>query len=113
VQKFTSEGKHLMVWGSNEPGLGSFGGKFTGFGQGNMQGPTGIAFDKDGRLWANSIGGRIQKFSEDGKYLSGFGEEGTDPGQFYAPHGLAIDSHGSLYIVDAFNHRIQKFDVGD
>jgi hypothetical protein len=30
---------------------------------------------------------------------------------FYAAHGLAIDSHGSLYVVDAFNHRIQKVEV--
>ena len=63
-------------------------------------------------LWVNSIGGRIQRFSDKGAFLSSFGEEGTGPGQFYAPHGLAIDSHGCLYVVDAFNHRIQKFDVG-
>jgi DNA-binding beta-propeller fold protein YncE len=36
---------------------------------------------------------------------------GTDAGQFYAPHGLAFDSRGHLYVVDAFNHRIQKFAV--
>jgi sugar lactone lactonase YvrE len=76
-----------------------------------MRGPTGICFDAQGRLWVNSIGGRIQQFSDTGDYLSGFGEEGAKPGQFYAPHGLAIDSRGCLYIVDAFNHRIQKFDV--
>jgi hypothetical protein len=27
-------------------------------------------------------------------------------------NGLVIDSHGHLYIVDAYNHRIQKFDAG-
>jgi len=27
-------------------------------------------------------------------------------------HGQAIDSRGFLYVVDAFNHRIQKFAVG-
>lgn len=68
-----------------------------------------MAFDGTGRLWINSIGGRIQQFTDQGQYLAGFGEEGTKSGQFYAPHGLAIDSHGHLYIVDAYNHRIQKF----
>lgn len=44
-------------------------------------------------------------------FRTGFGEEGTKPSQFYAPHGIAIDSLGCLYIVDGFNHRIQKFDT--
>ena len=39
-------------------------------------------------------------------------EQGTAPGQFYAPHGMAFDSKGHLYVVDAYNHRIQKFAVG-
>jgi sugar lactone lactonase YvrE len=60
-------------------------------------------------IWINSIGGRIQQFSADGEYLTGFGQEGTKQGQFYAPHGLAIDRQGCLYVVDSFNHRIQKF----
>lgn len=112
VQKFTSAGESLGAWGDNELAPGKFGGYFTAFEQRNMQGPTGICFDSAGRLWVNSIGGRIQQFSDKGEYISGFGAEGTDPGEFYAPHGLAIDSHGCLYIVDAYNHRIQKFAVG-
>ena len=111
VQKFTPEGKFLMAWGDNEVAAGKFGGYFTAFGQRNMQGPTGVAFDADGKLWANAIGGKIQHFSDKGMYRTGFGEEGTKPGQFYAPHGIAIDSLGCLYLVDAFNHRIQKFDT--
>lgn len=111
VQKFSSEGKHLLTWGDLTDTPGKFGGYFTAFGKNTMQGPTGMCFDAQGRLWINTIGGRIQQFTAQGEYLSGFGEEGTDPGQFYAPHGLAIDSRGALYVVDAFNHRIQKFAV--
>ncbi|MCA9099251.1 MAG: hypothetical protein KDA36_12735 [Planctomycetaceae bacterium] len=110
IQKFTPEGKFLSAWGDNQEIPGKFGGFFTGFEKKIMQGPTGIAFDADGMLWANSIGGRIQQFSERGEYSRGLGEEGTNPGQFYAPHGLAIDSNRYLYVVDSFNHRIQKFD---
>jgi hypothetical protein len=52
----------------------------------------------------------VQQFTTDGKYLRGLGfEQGTKPGQFLAPHGVAVDGHGHLYIVDAYNHRIQKF----
>jgi hypothetical protein len=32
---------------------------------------------------------------------------GPHPGR----HGLAIDGRGSVYLVDAFNHRIQNFAV--
>jgi len=38
------------------------------------------------------------------------GEPGAGPGQFNAPHGLAIGPDGSLYVADSNNHRIQKFD---
>lgn len=113
VQKFTSTGEFLLTWGDNEDVPGKFGGHFTGFGNKVMEGPTGICADAQGRLWVNSLSGRIQQFTADGKYLGSFGEEGTKPGQFYAPHGIAIDSRGSLYIVDAFNHRIQKFNVSE
>lgn len=109
LQKFTPDGKVLLTWGDAV----RFGHRFTGLGPGKMQGPTGIAFDAQGKLWTNSIGGRIQKFTPEGVFLTGFGEEGAKPGQFYAPHGLAIDSRGCIYIVDAFNHRIQKFDVNE
>ncbi len=111
VQKFDSNGRPLAAWGSTEAKAGGFGNYFTAFEKQNMRGPTGICFDAQGRLWINGIGGRIQQFTTAGKYLAGFGEEGTDPGKFYAPHGLAIDSHDCLYVVDAFNHRIQKFAV--
>ena len=111
VQKFTSDGSPLLAWGDNTVAPGKFGGDSTPFGP-KMQGPTGICFDAQGRLWTNSIGGRIQQFSDQGDYLSGFGEAGKKPGQFYAPHGLAIDGRGHLFVVDAYNHRIQKFDVG-
>lgn len=111
VQKFSSEGKPLTAWGSTEAKPGGFGDYFTAFEKLNMRGPTGICFDAKGRLWVNGIGGRIQQFSAAGEFIKGFGQEGTGPGEFYAPHGLAIDSRGCLYVVDSFNHRVQKFDV--
>ena len=115
VQSFTAEGKLLSFWGSAEDKPGGFGGKFTGFKDrkpGGLVGPIGICFDVDDRLWISSVSGRVQQFSQDGKFLRGIvNEQGTDPGQFYAPHGMAFDSAGCLYVVDSFNHRIQKFDV--
>lgn len=111
IQQFTADGGPLAAWGSTAEAAGSFGEYFTAFKIKNMRGPTGICFDDQNRLWIASIGGRVQQFTAAGQYLTGFGGEGTEPGKFYAPHGVAIDRHGSLYVVDSFNHRIQKFAV--
>jgi len=112
VQKFTPDGKYLLSWGDNEDRPGSFGGEFTGF-KASLKGPIGVCVDRQDRVWVTCVRGRIQQFTGEGKYLRGFGEEqGNKPGQFFAPHGLALDSRGHLYVVDAYNHRVQKFDVG-
>jgi DNA-binding beta-propeller fold protein YncE len=109
IQKFTPEGKFLLAWGDAEDKFGSFGRTFSGF-KTNLKGPVGICVGKDDRVWVAAAGGRVQEFTSDGKFLRGFGDkQGTDPGQFYAPHGIAIDSQGHLYVVDAYNHRVQKF----
>ncbi len=112
VQKFTPEGKFLLSWGDNEQQPGSFGGTFEGF-QSKLQGPVGVCVDKQDRVWLSSAGGRVQQFTSEGKYLRGFGDgQGSKPGQFLAPHGVALDSRGNLYVVDAYNHRVQKFAPG-
>lgn len=113
IQKFTPEGKFLLAWGDNEVKPGSFGGAFSGFKdrKATLQGPIAICIDKHDRVWVSAVCGRIQQFTTDGEYLRGFGSAGSEPGEFYAPHGLAFDSAGNLYVVDAFNHRIQKFAV--
>jgi tripartite motif-containing protein 71 len=115
VQKFTPGGKPLLAWGDNENRPGSFGGAFTGFPDRpvKLQGPIAVCLDHRDRVWVSAVCGRVQQFSDAGKYLRGFGEAGTRPGQFYAPHGLAFDSRRHLFVVDAFNHRIQKFAVRD
>lgn len=76
-----------------------------------MQGPVGICIDQQDRLWVSALNGRVQQFTAEGKYLRGFAEKGAKPGQFFAPHALAFDSKGHLYVVDAANNRIQKFAV--
>ncbi len=115
VQQFTAEGELLSHWGSAEDRPGAFGGEFTGFGKGkaaSLIGPIALCFDRDDQLWISAVSGRVQQFSQDGRYLCGLVDgEGTEPGRFYAPHGVAVDSAGRLYVVDAYNHRVQKFDV--
>lgn len=109
VQKFDPAGKPLLGWGTLDDRPGGFGGKFTAFKAG-LIGPIGICFDHQDRLWISTVSGRVQCFSTDGTYIGGIGEtQGTGEGQFYAPHGVAINSRNELFVVDTYNHRVQKF----
>jgi hypothetical protein len=60
------------------------------------------------------------KFRPDGYYLlsiglkpAGFFEKllkrHPKDGELHHPHGIVIDEHGHLYVVDRWNNRIQKF----
>lgn len=47
-----------------------------------------------------------------GKVLSSFGGGvGHYPGQFDQPHGIAVDSRGSVYVAENRGKRIQKFKI--
>ena len=41
-----------------------------------------------------------------------WGSQGSGNGEFQNPHGIAVDGHGSTYIADFENHRVQKFAGG-
>ena len=62
---------------------------------------------------APGLGHRVSIFNLEGELLTRFGdpEEGEGPGQFIAPHGIAVDSHGDLYVADvAFTIRGRHLD---
>ncbi|MBF0592491.1 MAG: hypothetical protein HQL02_10435 [Nitrospirae bacterium] len=98
IQKFTSDGKFIITWGSN------------GSGDGQFQHPEGIAVDISGNVYvADRSNNRIQRFTSDGKFIAKLGSEGSGDGQFDWPEGIAIDGSGNVYVADAGNDRIQKF----
>ena len=35
-----------------------------------------------------------------------------DPGSSWPRTGVAVDGRGDLYVVDSYNHRVQKFAIG-
>ncbi len=73
--------------------------------------PYAIAAGPDGTVYmTESSASRIQKYDENGNFISYMGSFGSGNGQFYYPHGVAVAPDGSLYVADTGHHRIQKFD---
>jgi DNA-binding beta-propeller fold protein YncE len=95
---FDDQGAVLSVHGS------------VGHGPGEFIYPVAIVEDDDGNYYVGEYGGndRVQKFDKDGNWLLQIGGVGTDKGQFQRPSGIVWRDH-KLYVVDAFNSRIQVF----
>ena len=55
---------------------------------------------------------RIEKFDNDGKFITKWGSYGSGDGRFIENHGIVVDKDGFVYVVDTRNVRIQKFDSG-
>ena len=53
---------------------------------------------------------RVQAFDRDGKFLWKMGRQGDGSGDFAAPKGVASDSEGHVYVVDALFDAVQMFD---
>src|SRR6476646_2990852 len=45
-----------------------------------------------------------------GNWVKSGGDRGKEPGQFNAPHSIATDAKGNVYVADRGNRRIQVFD---
>ncbi len=92
IQVFDASGKFITKW----TGAGS---------------PWGLAYsEKEGALYmCDGVNNRVVKFNLDGKPLGVLGGFGKAPGRFDFAHHMAVDSEGSLYVVEIKNWRVQKF----
>jgi DNA-binding beta-propeller fold protein YncE len=90
----------------------------TGDKKGQLNSPRGIALSPDGAyiyvamLNNNTIG----KFklpanpADDWTVATVWGAKGSKPGEFNEPSGMSVDQAGDVFVADAWNGRIQKFD---
>lgn len=84
----------------------------TGSGDGQFNGPVGIAIGGKYLYVADNTNNNIQKFQLDGTFVSKFGSGGSGGGQFSGIESLTITPDGQyLLIADAGNTRIQKLQL--
>ena len=92
IQIFDQNGEYVDMW--------------TGFRQ-----PTSVTVDKDGTVYVPELQSRVSVLDGDGNVLARWGgEKSHAPGQFVAPHCIAVDSRGDVYVGEVLEgKRIQKF----
>jgi NHL repeat-containing protein len=70
----------------------------------------GLAGRDDGHVYLCEFGNhRVQKFTLDGQFVGLWGESGRREGQLDQPWGITRDSRGRMYVLDSYNHRVQRF----
>ncbi len=92
IQIFSQDGEYLDMW--------------TGFVQ-----PTHVTVAPDGTVYVPELQARVSILDSEGNVLARWGgEHGHEPGQFFAPHSVAVDSHGDVYVGEVLDGmRVQKF----
>ena len=81
-----------------------------GHGDGQFYYPISVTVDSDGNIYVtNSEDDRVQKFTNDGTFITSWGSTGTGAGEFDTPWDIAVDSMGIVYVTEQYNHRIQLF----
>jgi len=101
IQIFNAQGEYLTQWT-------------------DLLRPTGLCIDEEETVYVSELGLRVSVFTIDGKLLARWGSEGKDKKTdlFVAPHAVAVDSRGDLYVgeaarsfgkVDRGSRTVQKF----
>ena len=105
VQLFEPDGTFITMWNNiHRPDAMVLWGEHIYIGELN-----GLAGVDD----APGLGHRVSIYDLGGNLVCRFGapEEGEGPGQFVAPHGIAVDSHGDLYVSEvSYTIRGSKMD---
>ena len=95
VQVFDADGNFITMWN-------------------NIHRPDGMTLGPDGNIYVGELNGmpgvddapglghRVSVLDLEGRLLARFGDaaEGDEASKFIAPHGIAVDSHGDIYVAE-------------
>jgi DNA-binding beta-propeller fold protein YncE len=117
VRKFSPKGELLFTLGvqdrHSETGYHDFDFRTIDRGGSPFHFPTNAAVAPTNEIYVSDGYGnaRIHRFSEDGKLLQSWGGPGRGPGEFRIPHSVFVDRHGTVYVADRENSRVQLFSL--
>lgn len=76
--------------------------------------PIGIHYDqdKDSVLVSDVDDHMVKEYAASGRFLTGLGRPGNEPGTFTYPNGIVTGNTGTLYVADSNNGRVQVFERG-
>eukprot|EP00731_Ephydatia_muelleri_P007987 Em0004g325a len=98
VQKLTSSGKFLHMFGQR------------GSGQGQFNWPEGVIVDSNNKLIvSDSFNHRVQIFNENGGWLLTIDGKGSGNHSFQLPWGLALDPQGNIHVAALGSNTIKVF----
>ncbi|MBN1304363.1 MAG: TIGR03663 family protein [Anaerolineales bacterium] len=107
IQHFNADGSFINAWGSYANILD---GEIP---PGTFNEPWGVAVGPDGSVYvADTWNHRIQKFTEDGKFIAAWGTYGLaeTPLSMWGPRDIAVSKDGRLvFVTDAGNKRVVVF----
>ncbi|RXJ01680.1 6-bladed beta-propeller [Anaerobacillus alkaliphilus] len=69
----------------------------------NLEKPMDLMKTNEFMYVSDTNNNRVQVFDLAGEFLFTFGEEGSEPGQFHFPYGIAGDNKGQVYVADMYN----------
>ena len=69
--------------------------------------------DRHGNYYIGEYGDsdRIQKFAPNGEFLAQWGGTGRERDKFVRPQSMIADANDVLWVADACNHQIKRFDL--
>lgn len=104
VKKWSPDGSELLMT------LGEAG--VAGEGPEQFDRPTDVAVAPNGDFFVADgyRNSRVAKFDRTGRFITAWGESGSEPGQFNTVHSIALDSRGRVLVADRENDRVQIFD---
>ena len=71
--------------------------------------PRGVCVSDQYVYVSDSFGHNVSVFTTAGHYVTSFGQQGKDKGEFKYPFGIFVDMHNVIFVCDSYNSRIQCF----
>ncbi|CAF4908164.1 unnamed protein product, partial [Rotaria socialis] len=112
-----NENHRVMKWNKGaKEGIVVAGGQGQGNALTELYDPNGLFVDTLGTLYVvDSLNHRVMRWTQGDKKQGAVvvGENGSRAGanQFSNPVDLSFDRHGNLYVVDAYDNRVQRFSI--